>query len=91
VSDVTLEQVEGTKPEKRTQNYIVFRQQGEDTFVKIGEYKTGGTTEAKKRAVEENNLSAEVREGKVTVVAVGARLWNPTTPKAQPRPDKLIW
>jgi hypothetical protein len=86
-----LEQVEGTKPEKRTQHYIVFRETDAGLWQEIGEYKTGGTTEAKKRAVEENNLSAEVREGKVTLVAVGKRLWNPKAPKAEPRPDKLIW
>lgn len=93
MSDVTAGTATATpEKEKRTaQNYIVFRQQDGNLWEIIGRYEANGPKKAKELAVQENNLESEVRRGEVTLAVIGQRLWNPTTPKAEPQPDKLIW
>jgi hypothetical protein len=86
-----MQQSAGTKGKGRYQNYIVFRQQDGNLWEELGHYEASGTTEAKKQAVEEKNLGPDLRRGEVTLVAIGARLWNPKTPTAEQQPDKIVW
>lgn len=90
MSDV-MQEKKDDKRGRGLQSYYVFRKQENNMWEEIGSYQSPGTADAKKQAVEDHNLHDEIRRGEVTLVAVGKRLWNPATPKAEPQPDKLIW
>lgn len=90
MSDIMTAEAE-TKARNSKQKYRVLRKQEDGLWKDLGLKEAKGPEQAKRMVVEENNLFEEVRQGKVTLVAVGNRLWAESTPKAEPQPDRLIW
>lgn len=90
MSDVMTAETD-VKARNSKQKYRVLRKQEDGLWKDLGLKEAKGPEQARKMVVEEYDLYAEVREGKVTLVAIGNRLWSESTPKAEPQPDRLIW
>jgi hypothetical protein len=73
-----------TEPQNEKQvrgsDYLVFRKLPDGTWQELGTEFANGAALAKKQAIETHHLHDEIEEGRLTIAAIGARFWQPSTP-----------